>query len=97
MSVWLQDQLRCLRERSRRGEPATTEAVHELDLRDQDVENEHWAWRTAMSYDSPFVSTCSLLVITIISIFPRISLVRSRPRAPRRGARLLLHPSETLD
>ena len=55
-----------------------------------------------MSYDAPFVLTCSLDRenpdnYDHFHFYPGVSVVRASPRAPRRGARLVLHPSETLD
>ncbi|KAK1127013.1 hypothetical protein K0M31_004627 [Melipona bicolor] len=102
MSVRLQDQASCLRERSRREDPATTRAVHELDLRDQDVENVYWAWRTTLSYDASFVLTCSLdrenpgnydHFHFLPWCFGGSSKVHESLGG---GARLVLHPSETL-
>lgn len=54
MSVRLQDQPSCLRRRSRRRDRADDRGVHEVALRDQDVENERGAWRSPMSYGAPF-------------------------------------------
>lgn len=103
MSVRLQDQASCLRERSRREDPATTRAVHELDLRDQDVENVYWAWRTTLSYDASFVLTCSLDRenpgnYDRFHFLPWCFGGSSKLNESLDGsARLVLHPSETLD